>query len=239
MFNKPWIDGSLEILDLAIEQYFMASLNSDNRISNKYLRTSLITADDAVELGTKGFIELELNETVKQHFTIYDLFSILTQIEPYKSNQDFKTIIKMLKYYHKQRNQLYHNSYSPSMSRLQVQTFLFCILSYFRLLYEGDFDISLQNEEKRRFVFSFIESEYFVTALSKKKGVIFDDSFSFSDLLISLKGLNLINEESRQFFEQVNEINEKLTPSLSELLNLYDVSITFPDEIKKLKDETT
>ena len=237
MFDKPWINGSLEVLDLAIEQYSMAILSSETKISNKYLRFSLITADNAVELGTKGFIEFELNKLVKQNYDYYTIFNILNHEEPYKSDIEFKKIINLLKLYHKQRNQLYHGSFSPAMSRLQVLKFLFYVLTYFRKLYGTDFETSLQFEVKRKFLFLNVESEHVITTLAKENRIKIDDSFSTSDLLISLKDCNVIKEESREFFEQVIDINQKLTPSSLDLVDLYSVSITLQDEIKKLRDK--
>ena len=236
MESKPWIDGSLEILDLAIELYYMGTITTNKNQSNKYLRIALIMADDAVELGSKAFFEFEIGKQKKGN--LYNFLDWFKTNEPYKSNGAFHKLEPKLRYYHKQRNRLYHESYSPLMSRLEVLDFLECCYAYFKLIYETKLDPYLKTYQRRQFLFSFLELEIQVVSLCKNKGVALDDDYSINDLVLSLESEKILDGETRQLVEQANQINEKIIPTMNmKGIDLYSISSDLPELIKTIKDK--
>jgi hypothetical protein len=238
MTEKPWVEGSTEVLELTIEQYYMSKLSKRRKESDRYLRLALINGDDAVELAAKACIEFDHAEKEKGNF--YENLKWIRENVRFKNKNQFNQVEQVLRYYHKQRDTLYHASYSPPMSRLQVLGFIANCIYFFRTVFPIEIDLVLQNNTRRRFLTTFLELEKQIVDLCRNNGIEVEDDSSLSDLLFRMEKEKVINEEMRQTIEEVNTLHEKLIPTVEDVpYDISEVSLTLTDMINNLKGPTS
>lgn len=236
--QKPWVEGSIEVLELAIEQYYMSLLSKSKKESARYLRLSLINGDDAVELGAKAYIEFDCAEKEKGNF--YENLKWIRQNGDFKDKTHFKQIEQVLRFYHKQRDTLYHEGYSPPMSRLKVLDFMANCITFFRIIFTSYTESTLQYEKRRRFLLAFLELEKQIVDLCRKRGIEVEDDSSISDLLLTMVQGKIINEETRQTIEEANALQEKLIPTAEDVAyDIYEISLELTDICNSLRQIAT
>jgi hypothetical protein len=235
MAQKPWVEGSIEVLELAIEQYYMSLLSKSKKESARYLRSSLINGDDAVELGAKAYIEYVCGEKEKGNF--YENLKWIRQKGDFKDKTYFKQVEEALRFYHKQRNTLYHEGYSPPMSKLQVLNLIANCITFFRIIFAYDMESALQYDDRRRFLFAFLELEKQVVDLCHSKGIKVEDNSTVSDLLLTMVQEKIMDEETRETIEQASAVQEKLIPTVEDVnYDVYEIAAMLIEITSNLKE---
>ena len=155
----------------------------------------------------------------------------------FKDKTYFKQIEETLRFYHKQRNTLYHKGYSPPMSKLQVLDLIVNRITFFRIIFAYDMESALQYDDRRRFLFAFLELEKQVVDLCRSKGIKVEDNSTVSDLLITMVQEKIMDEETRETIEQASAVQEKLIPTVEDVnYDVYEISAMLTEITSNLKE---
>lgn len=237
MERKPWVEASLDVFELALEQYRM-SLNSEtDRDANRYSRVSLINADDAAELSIRGFIEFNCGEKASINF-FENLKWIRDQCKTIDTST-FKKIEGRIRYYHKQRDTLYHQGYSLTISRLELLDCLGQISILFEMLFPAELQNLQQYNLRGTFLRQFIELETVVVALCEKKGLKPLDDFEMSELGAKLLTEKVIDEKMLGSINEISDFTTALIPKplVAEISSeTYEVVQKLSECINKLRN---
>lgn len=132
---KPWVDGVIELLGHAIVHI--------NKASDFDCRIAFISIDNAVELTIKTF--LALPKRVRKHnvpsrkelqdaensFPMY-----LDLLEKYATDKPITFELSDIEWYHRLRNQLYHNGTGLTVEKSKVEAYYEISKNLFELLFE-------------------------------------------------------------------------------------------------------
>lgn len=239
MERKPWIEGSLEVLELAIEQYYMSLASGNPKDSNRYLRVALINADDAVELAMKAFIQYQKGEFASRKF-----HTILTWIK--KNGPSLRICLPKglegkIRYYHNARDTLYHHGYSLRLSRLEVLDYIAKATTLFRLLFGEELERSFQFNPRRLLLLSYAEFEKQLVDLASINNVPVNDKTDVGDMIQYLIEKEVIEEDIREMFQQSTTLLERVIPkaeSLTEIGDVYELALTLSESIPRMSDKT-
>jgi len=234
MERQPWIDGSLEVFELSIEQFRM-SLNSEaDRDSMRYARACLINGDDAVELSIRGYIEFSCGQKSQSFFENLKWLASCNTIDKVA----LKKIEGKIRYYHLQRDTLYHQGYTLNISRLNLLDYLSNVSALFKLLFPIELENALQYNSQGAFLIQYIELEKMVVNLCEQKGPKPNEDFEMSELSELLAKNNVIDENTKQSLNEIADFANKLIPvSRYEELGseAYEVAQRVADCIRTLK----
>ena len=236
MDRKPWVEASLDVFELSLEQYRM-SLNAEtDRDANRYSRVSLINADDAAELSMKGFIEFSCNEKEKGNF--FENFRWIRDECKTIDNLRLKKIEGKIRYYHKQRDTLYHQGYSLTISRLELLDCLTQISTLFELLFPVELQNLQQYNLRGTFLRQFIDLETIIVALCEKNDVECTDDFEMSEVGANLLTKKVIDDDMLGSINEISEFTEALIPKplVAEISSeTYEVVQKLSECLNKLK----
>lgn len=185
MEARPWIEGSLEVLESAIEQYYMSQTGETEKESKRYLRLALINADDSAELSMKAFIQYHMIRKAPESFpAIVDLIR--------DKGSDYQVVLpkeleKKLRFYHDQRSTLYHKGYILSVPRCNVFDYIFSVSILFRVLFKADAETNIHYDLRRQYVFTYIELERILRDICSENRAIFDEMIGLQPILDLLK----------------------------------------------------
>lgn len=237
MEQKPWIEGSLEILELAIEQYYMSISSDTRRDSNRYLRVALINTDDAVELAMKAFTQYQTGQFASRKF-----HSTLTWIKKNGPSLGIslpKGFEGKIRYYHNTRGTLYHQGYSLRISRLEVLDYIAKAIILFRLLFKEDLERSFESNPRRLFLLSCPELEKQVIDLASMNRIVVNEEIDIEDIIQSLIKKEVVEEDIYETFNEMTTILDRITPqreSLSKIGDIYEPARIISESILKLRD---
>ena len=237
MNKKPWIEGSLEVLELAIEQYYMGILSSSDVDRNRYLRASLINADNAAELAVKAFIEY--SRTAKASSNFYENLKWVRERGALDNPTSFKDLEKDIRYHHKQRDTIYHHRYLMVVDRTDVLDCISKVIALFRLLFGHEFDRSVELNLRRRLLLAYANMEKAIVSYCTKHNLDFDSVYEVQDLVLKMLESDLIDEETIQQIQGVLTKQEQLIPKaepISEITDGYELGSLIVDLIEKISE---
>ena len=136
--HKSWVDGPKELLYHAAEHFSKAS-DFDNRIA-------FISIDNAVELAIVTFLSLprrilkRAGPTRKELVDVGNSFpAYLDLLEKYASDLLSEIDLEDIEWYHRIRNQLYHNGNCITVEKAKVEAYYEIGKVLFTTLFEEDF----------------------------------------------------------------------------------------------------
>lgn len=144
MDNKPWISGPREILQHAIELVDTGSEAS--------YRIAFLIIDNAVELMMKTFLSLPARITgvkvgrkeVDENFSNFPrLIELIESCAPEKFNN---ISINEIEWYHRLRNQLYHQGNGLTIEQEKVDKYLELAKKLFFSLFDQEIQLDVINE---------------------------------------------------------------------------------------------
>ena len=234
MEKKPWIEGSLEVLELAIEQYYMSIGSDSERDKYRYLRVSLINTDDAAELAIKAFIQYHKYQKVTRNFH-ENLSRICRKGSPCKIEIP-KELESKIRYCHGLRDTFYHQGYSFTISHIEVLDYIEKVIQLFRLLFQDDLDSSIQHNDRRQLLLGSIELEKALFDLCELSRMKFEGQ-ELITIVQNMANSKLISGNTRDAVEELIGFREKLVPKTysSEIGDTYTAVISLADTLEKIK----
>ena len=206
--SQPWIEGSLEVFELSIEQYRLSLNRTTDRDSNRYSRACLINCDDAVELSVRGFIEFTCGQKSKSFFENLNWLGECDRLD----EKLLKKIDGKIRYYHQQRDTLYHQGYSLNISRLDLLDFLSKVYTLVQMLFPVEVEDALQYNSQRAFLILYIQLEKMVVNICEQNGPKMNEDFEMSELAELLFRKGTINENTKQVLNDVSDFMNKIVP---------------------------
>lgn len=166
--KQPWVSGPKEIL-----QHGLSLLLDD---SDKNRRLALLTIDNAVELMIKTFLGLPKRATGLTISRIkYAEFSesfpkLLSALEEYAADRISGINLADIEWYHRLRNQLYHQGNGLTVEREKVEVYAELARLLFKNLFGEDLEVdpSFSNALLGDFITAWSDLEKYVTSLDKK-----------------------------------------------------------------------
>lgn len=119
--HQPWVSGAAELLEHAV-----ALLRDDSSVR---LRLALIATDNAVELAIKTFLSLPKRVTGisfprKRFEEVAESFpALLDALEEVAPDKLDGVDLASIEWYHRLRNQLYHQGYGLTVEREKVEIY--------------------------------------------------------------------------------------------------------------------
>jgi hypothetical protein len=119
--HQPWVSGAAELLEHAV-----ALLQDETPVR---LRLALIATDNAVELAIKTFLSLPKRVTGisfprKRFEEVSDSFpTLLDALEEFAPDKLDGVDLASIEWYHRLRNQLYHQGYGLTVEREKVEIY--------------------------------------------------------------------------------------------------------------------
>jgi len=210
METKPWVEGSLEVLELAIEQYYMSQSCETEKIRKRYLRLALINADDSAELSMKAFIQYHTNQKAPRNFPA--LVNFVKDKGPSYQVVLTKGLDKKLLFYHDQRSTLYHKGYILSVPRGNVFDYIFSVSNLLRVLFKKEVEMNIGYDLRRQYMFTFIELERILRDFCSENRASFDQFVGLQPILdlLGKKGVPLRKLEFN--LGKVIDLQNRLTP---------------------------
>lgn len=144
--NNPWASGPGEILNHGLEL-----LNKEDSDVNR--RIAMISIDNSVELMIKTFLNLPkritgINLGRTKFVEISESFpKLLDAIEEYAGDKIHGLNVGEIEWYHRLRNELYHQGNGLTVERQKVETY--AIIA--RILFKNLFGFELQIDGKSEF----------------------------------------------------------------------------------------
>ena len=137
MRNKPWIEGPLELLKHGLEH-----LNKDKEFN---YRIAMISVDNSVELMIKTYLGLpkRISDISDLSRSKYDDISktfpgLLDRVEIYAPDKLIGVDLGTIEWYHRLRNQLYHEGNGITIPKEQVEGYV----AMAKFLFSNLFDIN-------------------------------------------------------------------------------------------------
>jgi len=140
MKRKPWMEGSLELLNHAIGHLELGS-SFDHRIA-------MISVDVAVESMIKSYLTMPATERGTKHVS-RDEYQKITKsfhslvlglVEHVPDNKRYKEEISDIEWYHTIRNELYHSGIDVTVDKKKVETYLEIAKNLFSDLFKVKID---------------------------------------------------------------------------------------------------
>ncbi len=229
--NPPWASGPGEILRHGL------SLLKDDSDTNR--RLAMICIDNSVELMIKTFLGLPerisgIKVPRKKYAELSESFpKLLDGLEEFASEKIEGIDLGEIEWYHRLRNELYHQGNGLTVERNNVQVYseianvLFDNLFGFKLVPKSEDENAILGQ----FMQAWINFEKIVTALAF---VIDEKSRRPMDAINFLKGSNKIKPEE---LERLNEIRKIRNEVVHGKVNYQDViKQTDINFLKKLTD---
>lgn len=151
--GRPWVSGPAEVLEHGLE--LLANDSSTNR------RLALIAIDNAVKLSVKTFLSLPkrvtgLSIARKRLEEISESFpSLLDALEEFAPDKLAGVDLASIEWYHRLRNQLYHQGYGLSVERDKVEIYAELTNALFRNLFGTS--VVVETSEDTRLLGRFIQ----------------------------------------------------------------------------------
>jgi len=151
--EQPWTSGPAEVL-----QHGLGLLGEDTGTNR---RLALIAIDNAVELSVKTYLSLPKRVTGlaiprKRLEEISESFpSLLDALEEFASDKLKGVDLASIEWYHRLRNQLYHQGYGLSVERDKVEIYAELANALFKNLFGAS--VVVQRSEDARLLGRFIQ----------------------------------------------------------------------------------
>lgn len=209
MMNSPWTSGPQELLKHGLR------LLKDDSDSNR--RIAMICIDNSVELMIKTFLGLPkrisgITISRKEYSEISESFpSLLDTLEKYAVDKISGIEIGEIEWFHRLRNQLYHQGNGLTVERKNVEVYA----EIANLLYKNLFGIKLlaDDEDSTKLLGNFMEEwikfektlkEYF--ELIKIK----DHGYSYLNSLWDLKDRGILSESEISELQEIRLIRNEI-----------------------------
>lgn len=165
---QPWVTGPKEIL-----QHGLSLLHED---SDRNRRLALLSIDNAVELTIKTYLGLPKRVTgiqiSRRDFAeISDSFpKMLDALEEHASEFLEGIDLGDIEWFHRLRNQLYHQGNGLTVAREQVEVYAELAKLLFRNLFNDDIPVAAEDENLLlgQFLAVWVDFEKLITSLSEK-----------------------------------------------------------------------
>jgi hypothetical protein len=239
MTNQPlWASGSAEILKHGLE------LLKKDTDSNR--RLAMISIDNAVELMIKTYLGLpkrvtglSISRSEYQEFA-ENFTKLLDALEKYASTKLDGVDLGEIEWFHRLRNQLYHQGNGLTVERDKVEVYaelsnvLFKNLFGFRLVEPESSDTALLGE----FMQAWVSFERLLTDIASMPQ--FEDTRTSGRVVIPMRVLEALQKEgylSKVQFKEINNIRDIRNKVAHGVVNYKDV--IEPETVKRLVSITS
>lgn len=236
MNKQPWVEGSLEVLELSSEQYFMGVSSDTDVDRNRYFRASLINSDNAAELAVKSFIEYARAARASSNF--FENLKWIRENGNLVNPTAFKELEKSIRYHHKQRDTVYHHRYLLVVDRAEALDSIAKVSMLFSLLFQQEFDRSVRMNLRRRLLLAYAGLEKTIADSCVENNVGYTSASTLHELVLEMLKVGLIGDETVQLVQEVLLKQENLIPRakpLSELQYSYELCDVIDELIVKLR----
>jgi uncharacterized protein YutE (UPF0331/DUF86 family) len=155
MDKKPWISGPGEILNHAL-----TLLKNDSDVNR---RLAMISIDNSIELMIKTFLGLpkrvtNLNITRKEFEEASESFPrLLDTLEKFASDRLEGIDLGEIEWYHRLRNQLYHQGNGLTVEKNKVQVYAELAKILFKNLFAVNLEFNLSDSKEMSVLENFME----------------------------------------------------------------------------------
>ena len=168
MGSQPWISGPREIL-----QHGLSLLHED---SDRNRRLALLSIDNAVELMIKTYLGLPKRITGiqisrKDFSEISESFpKMLDALEEYAGQYLNGIELGDIEWFHRLRNQLYHQGNGLTVARDQVEVYAELAKLLFKNLFGDDLPVAPEDEHRLlgQFLATWVDFEKLIASISEK-----------------------------------------------------------------------
>jgi hypothetical protein len=168
MGSQPWISGPREIL-----QHGLSLLRED---SDRNRRLALLSIDNAVELTIKTYLGLPKRITGlqiprKDFAEISESFpKMLDALEEYAGQHLNGIDLGDIEWFHRLRNQLYHQGNGLTVAREQVEVYAELAKLLFKNLFGDNLPVAPEDEHRLlgQFLAAWVDFEKLIASLSEK-----------------------------------------------------------------------
>ena len=235
--RQPWASGPGEILKHSLEL-----LETDSDVNR---RLAMISVDNSVELMIKTYLGLPkritgLNISRKELEQIKNSFpSLLNGLETHaKSNVLIGINLGEIEWFHRLRNELYHDGNGFTVEREKVEIYAELAKLLFKNLF--DFEIELQKTTSLNLLYEFLdiwsqlaqELNILHYQISSLDGMTGGDSTSLSRIKV-LNDLNLIDQKSMNRLLEIQQFREDLLLPQADFMKVITDELI--DELKNYR----
>jgi hypothetical protein len=198
--DKPWLIDAFEVLELGLTTYFI-----DDR---PFRRLTIIILDNAIEIAMWNYLKYEKGiQPPGNNFN--ELVEKTKSVSPARENKT--SFFNKIKYYHEQRNPLYHQGTKiMDLPREELLKQCVIVLELFGFIFSEEFEEFLMENKKVSFIKENIELE--VNILSKKldtdKIREYDKVKDFIESNCPYEGLPFNNLSDPDFLDITDTIRE-------------------------------
>lgn len=221
MASIPWASGPGEILNHAL------SLLEDDTDVNR--RLALICTDNAVELMIKTYLGLPrrvtgINISKTKFREIAESFPrLLDALDDYASDKLEGIDLGEIEWYHRIRNELYHQGNGLTVEREKVDVYSSLAKVLFRNLFGIELSVSGDSSEQMigSFLNSWIRLERNLAILARLKSPADPpDSYGYSLMYISLREKGVLDEQTIDELDELRKTrNEVVHGARNDLVN--------------------
>lgn len=233
--NQPWASGTAEILEHGLR------LLDDDTGTNR--RLALIAIDNAVELSIKTYLSLPKRVTGfsvprKRLEEISESFpSLLDALEEFGSDKLDGIDLASIEWYHRLRNQLYHQGYGLSVEREKVEIYAELANSLFKNLFgtsvvvEGDVNTLLLG----RFVQLWPRLEAALASIASDHALLGRPRGLITDTVRFLRNGGILPEADLKRVERFRKIANEVIHGATDYRAVLDQSLV--DDLEQLVNE--
>jgi hypothetical protein len=202
----PWASGAEEILRHGL------TLLQDDSDANR--RLALIAIDNAVELTIKTFLGLpkrltKLQITRKEYLEIAESFpAMLDALERHAGNRVVGLDLGEIEWYHRLRNQLYHQGSGLSVDRAKVEVYAGLANALFKNLFEIEL-VQPRNASSRllgEFLEAWIDLESTLVDIAHNLSLTGAHGMKMLDAARYLEGAELVSPADIRQLERLRRI---------------------------------
>lgn len=220
--NQPWASGASEILEHALR------LLDDDTGTNR--RLALIAIDNAVELSIKTYLSLPRRVTGlsiprKRLEEISETFpSLLDALEEFGSDKLDGVDLASIEWYHRLRNQLYHQGYGLSVEREKVEVYAELAISLFKNLFGASVVVE-KGEDTRllgRFVQLWPRLEAALASIASDHTVTGRPRRAVTDTLRFLRNGHILPEADLSQVERLRKVRNEVIHGITDYRTVLD-----------------
>lgn len=210
MGKAPWASGPGEIL-----RHGLTLLQNDNDTSR---RLAMLNIDNAVELMIKTYLGLPKRITgLSIARNRYDEFSesfprLLDAIHEFASNKLTGINLGEIEWYHRLRNQLYHEGNGLTVEREKVTVYAELAKVLFKNLFGEDIDVKgpVESESLGRFLMAWADLERLVYALVSKATVTASTRMHFLHYVRELERKGILSNEATELINELRTVRNSV-----------------------------
>lgn len=230
--NQPWVSGAAEILEHGLR--LLGEDNSTNR------RLALIAIDNAVELSIKTYLGLPKRVTGisvprKRLGEISESFpSLLDALEEFGSDRLAGVDLASVEWYHRLRNQLYHQGYGLSVEREKVEVYAELAISLFKNLYGTSIVVEKSEDASLlgRFVQLWPRLEFALASIAADHSLLGRPRGLVTDVLRFLRNGNILPEAELKQVERFRRVRNEVVHGVTDYRTALDKPLV--DEFDRL-----